>query len=175
MERLKSEKKYQMLFREMQSGFALHEIILDEKGEPIDYRFLAVNPAFERITGLKSEELVGKTVKEVLPGIARENWINVYGKVALTGEPAFFEDYAKDLDRYFEVAAFRPEHKQFACICTDITERRKLEAQLRQAQKMEAVGTLAGGIAHDFNNILTVIMGFGEVALRRRGQRREFA
>ena len=73
----RAEQNYQMLFREMLTGFALHEIICDEKGDPADYRFLAVNPAFERITGLKATDIVGRTVLEVLPGTER-NWIETF-------------------------------------------------------------------------------------------------
>ena len=170
-ERKEAEENYRTLFREMLDGFALHEIICDEKGTPADYRFLAVNPAFERLTGLKAEELVGRTVLEALPNIERR-WIEVYGKVALTGEPACFEDYAAELKKYYEVTAFRPAPNQFACIFSDITgrkraeqEKAKLEADLQQAQTMESVGRLAGGVAHDFNNMLGVILGNLEMVI----------
>jgi len=88
-ERKRAEQDYQTLFHEMLDGFALHEIICDGDGNPSDYRFLRVNPAFERMTGLKREDIVGRTVLEVMPGTER-HWIETYGKVALTGEPAFF-------------------------------------------------------------------------------------
>jgi PAS domain S-box-containing protein len=167
----RAEQNYQTLFREMLDGFALHEIICDEEGHPADYRFLGVNPAFERITGLKGTDIVGRTVLEVLPE-TDPYWIENYGRVALAGEPLHFENYAGDLRKYFEVSAFQPELNKFACIFIDITERKQaeeekklLQAQLIQAQKMEAVGTLAGGIAHDFNNILGAIIGYAEMAL----------
>ena len=165
-----AEQNYQTLFREMLDGFALHEIICDDGGIPVDYRFLAVNPAFERMTGLQAADIVGRTVLEVLPG-TESHWIVNYGRVALTGEPAFFENSSADLKKYFEVMAYRPAVGQFACIFIDTTERRRLEeerqhlqSQLIQAQKMEAIGTLAGGIAHDFNNILGAILGYAEMA-----------
>ena len=168
-ERKQAQENYRTLFQEMLDGFALHEIICDQAGEPVDYRFLTVNPAFEHMTGLAAQDLIGRTVLEVMPG-TEPHWIRTYGKVALTGEPVFFENYSGELEKYFEVTAFRPAPNQFACIFADITERKraeeekaKLEAQLQQAQKMDALGTLASGIAHDFNNLLAAIMGYSEL------------
>ncbi len=161
-----AEQNLQTLFREMIEGFALHEIICDEQGKPANYRFLSVNPSFERMTGLKKEHIIGKTVLEILPGIER-HWIDNYGKVALTGNPFFFDYFSKDLGKHFEVRAFCPAPNQFACTFADITERKSLEARLRQAQKMESVGRLAGGVAHDFNNMLGVILGHTEMALEQ--------
>jgi PAS domain S-box-containing protein len=128
-----AEYNYRTLFQEMLDGFALHEIICDGQGKPINYRFLDVNPAFERLTGLKREDLIGSSVLEVLPG-TENKWIETYGKVALTGEPAFFEDYSHELDKYFEVRAFRTAVNQFACIFADITERKRTEEDLRQSE-----------------------------------------
>lgn len=133
----RAEQNYRTLFREMLSGFALHEIICDGHGKPVDYRFLAVNPAFERMTGLKAEEILGRTVMEVLPG-TESYWIETYGRVALTGEPAFFESYSQNLDKYFEVSAYCPAPSQFACIFGDITERKRAEAEINRANRLYA-------------------------------------
>ncbi len=154
--------QYRSLFRQMLDGFALHEIICDAQGAPVDYRFLAVNPAFERLTGLKEEKIINRTVREVLPQ-TEQTWIDAYGRVALTGEPNTFENYSRALDKHFEVSAYRPAPNQFACIFVDVTDRQKMQKRLQQAQKMEAVGALASGVAHDFNNILFPIMGFAEM------------
>ncbi|GAB6907705.1 hypothetical protein JCM12296A_35420 [Desulfosarcina cetonica] len=163
-DKYRAEQNYLMLFREMLDGFALHEIICDDHGQPVDYRFLAVNPAFERITGLSAETLIGKTVLEILPN-TEPHWIARYGRVALTGEAESFEDFSRELDRHFQVTAFRYAPNQFACIFEDITDRKQTEIRLQQAQKMESIGNLAGGIAHDFNNILFPIVGIAEILM----------
>jgi PAS domain S-box-containing protein/putative nucleotidyltransferase with HDIG domain len=122
----KSEERYRGLFNSMIDGFALHEIICDENGKPVDYRFLEVNSAFERLTGLKSDDLIGRTVLEVLPH-TEKYWIEMYGNVALTGRSTFFENYSGDLGHYFEVSAYSPSPGQFAIVMEDVTERRHAE------------------------------------------------
>ena len=120
------KKNYRTLFREMFDGFALHEIICNDAGEPVDYRFIAVNPSFERMTTLKGEDIIGRTVLEVMPDTERQ-WIQTYGNVALTGTPMVFEKYAGALGKYFKVTAFRPGPGRFACIFVDITDRKRAE------------------------------------------------
>ncbi|MDX9868534.1 MAG: PAS domain S-box protein [Kiritimatiellia bacterium] len=128
------EQNYRILFQKMLDGFASHEILLDEAGRPADYRFRTVNPAFERMTGLRAEDIIGKTVLEVLPETER-HWIEIYGRVALTGEPVHFERYARQIGKWFEVTAFRSAPKRFAAIFQDITERKRMEEALRESEK----------------------------------------
>ncbi|NLP31271.1 MAG: PAS domain S-box protein [Clostridiales bacterium] len=125
----KAKQDYQLLFNSMVDGFALHEIICDNDGKPIDYRFLAVNPAFERIVGKKAKDIIGKTVLEVLPN-TESYWIETYGKVALTGESVMFENYAASTDKHFRVTAYQPAPMQFACTFSDDTSRVKAEKEL---------------------------------------------
>ena len=133
-EKKQTEHKYQTLFNEMMDGFALHEIICNEKGVPVDYRFLAVNPAFEKMTGLKAEEIVGRRVLEIMPGI-EPIWIERYGKVALTGKPASFENESKELGKIFDVKSYCPAPNQFVSIFSDITKRRQSEELLKISEQ----------------------------------------
>jgi PAS domain S-box-containing protein/putative nucleotidyltransferase with HDIG domain len=118
------ELRYHQLFNEMVDGFALHEIICDDEGIPQNYRFLEINPAFEQLTGLKAEALIGRTVLEVMPEIEPE-WIETYGQVALTGKATQFENYSQELGRYYSVKAYCPEPGKFATIFSDITKRKR--------------------------------------------------
>ena len=126
-----SEARYRTLFDSMTEGFAIHEIVLDESGKPCDYRFLDVNPAFERLTGLKRGDVLGKRVLELMPD-TEPYWIERYGDVVLTGEPAHFENCLMALSRWYEVYAYRSAPQQFAVIFMDVTEHRVAEEQLRK-------------------------------------------
>lgn len=129
-----SEKRYRSLFDKMQEGFALHEIICDENGNPCNYRFLDVNPAFEQLTGVRSEAIRGKTVLEVFPE-TEHYWIEKYGNVALKGEFIQFENYSKAVKRYFHVVAFCPDKNQFATMFSDITSSKLAEINLLQTKE----------------------------------------
>lgn len=155
--RRQAEKKHQQLFAEMLSGFALHEIICDDAGKPVDYRYLLVNPAFEQMTGLSAAQVVGRRVLELLPA-TEGSWIETYGKVALTGESKLFENYSTELDKYFEVNAFQSKPGQFACIFSDITARKKAEQQL--IRKNEEMEQFVYSVSHDLKSPLLTIKTF---------------
>lgn len=124
------ENQYRKLFSEMNEGFAMHKIIFDESNKPVDYRFISVNPAFERLTGLPACAIIGKRVREILPDI-EDSWIERYGKVVLEQQPTSFTQYSPDLDRHFSVSAYCTAPDEFACLFTDITTEKNNEALLR--------------------------------------------
>jgi len=163
--RKNAEDEYKSLFSEMLNGFALHEIICDDKGAPIDYRFLAINPAFEKMTGLKGSEVIGRTLLEIFPE-SETLWIERYGKVAITGEPAHFENHSAALGKTFEVTAFSPEKGRFACIFSDVTERIEAIKELLDSQeRFKALHNASfGGITiHDKGLILECNLGLANM------------
>ncbi len=145
----RSERDYQLIFESMLNGFALHEIICDERGIPVDYRFLRINPAFERLTGLRAADLLGKTVLEVLPG-AEHELIERYGSVALSMEPVRFESYHKELRRHYEIVAFSPMRGQFAVFLNDITENKSFERSRAESEEKfrTLFETMAQGVVY---------------------------
>ncbi|MFO0754020.1 MAG: EAL domain-containing protein [Thermodesulfovibrionales bacterium] len=117
------------LFNKMSTGFQLCEMIYDAAGAPHDYRFLAINPAFETLTGLKRTSVIGRTVREILPSI-EQHWIETFGRVAQTGEPVHLRHYAHNRDRHYDAYAFSPQKGRFAVLFLDVTEYRRADEEL---------------------------------------------
>ena len=130
-------KQFDMFFDKMLDGFAYHKIVVDRAGKPVDYVFLEVNHAFEKMTGLKRERIIGKRATEVLPGIEKDpaDLIGVYGRVALTGEPVQFENHAEPLGKWLKIAAYCPEKDHFVALFEDITERKQQECEIESLAK----------------------------------------
>lgn len=121
------EKYYSTLFDAVDEGFCIVEVIFDENEKPIDYRFLVINPSFEKQAGLTNA--TGKRMRELAPE-HEKYWFEIYGKIAKTGQPERFENYAEQFHRWYDVYAFRigqPETLQVAILFKDITTRKQIE------------------------------------------------
>ena len=130
-----SEARYRTLFETMNEGFCTIEMVFDTDGKPADYRFLDVNQAFEKLTGLHNAQ--GKLMRDLAPD-HEAHWFEIYGKVALSGEPEYFENEAQALGRYYDVCTYRiggPESRKLAILFNDITDRKRAEEVLRKANE----------------------------------------
>jgi PAS domain S-box-containing protein len=141
------EQKYRNLFERMDEGFCICEVLFDADGKPNDYRFLEVNPAFERMTGL--EQATGKTARELVPDL-ETFWVEIYGRVALTGEPVRFENQSLAMDRWFDVNAFRigePKERKVAILFTNISDRKRTEQSFLESEELLRLGMQVAGFA----------------------------
>ncbi|MDB4334826.1 PAS domain-containing sensor histidine kinase [bacterium] len=130
---MESESRFRSLFENISSSSSLYQVILNDKGEPVDYLFLEVNAEYERSIGLKASDLVGKSLLAVFPG-TESSWLDVFKNVYQTEKTVTLENYSKELDRHFELIVFIPKKGQLALIGNDITDRRKAEIKLRENQ-----------------------------------------
>ncbi|MGP1383131.1 MAG: PAS domain S-box protein [Thainema sp.] len=141
-----SEERYRTLFENMNEGFCLAEVLFDADNQPIDYRLLETNSVFEKHSGLKDAQ--GKTARELHPEL-EQDWIDLYGNVVLTGEPARYENYSEALGRWFDVSAFRigqPESRKVAILFEDISQRKQTEVALQVSE--ERYRSLVEATAH---------------------------
>lgn len=133
-----SEKRYRALFNNMANGFSVQEIVTDGSGNPVDCVVLETNDAFERLTGLKKADLVGRRVTEAVPGVAEDpaDWIRVFGEVALTGKAIRFENYSEALRRWYSIWAYSPKKGQVATVFEEITERKRVEEAVARSESL---------------------------------------
>jgi PAS domain S-box-containing protein len=156
-----SDARYRQLFDTLIEGFCTIEVLFDASGKPVDYRFLEINPAFEKQTGLRDAQ--GKRMRELAPN-HEEHWFQIYGNIALTGEPLRFENEAKALGRHYEVCAYRvggAGSRKVAILFNDITDRKtaqvKLQAQLERMSLLQNI-TRAIGERQDLPSIFQVVV-----------------
>ncbi len=119
-------------------GYAYHEIILDENGNPCDYKFIEINSAFESFTGLSNKQILGKTVLDVLPNIVEDpfDWISVYGDIALNGKHKTFESYSQTLKKWYKIEAFSLKKNTFITIFIDTTEKLKIKTDFSKLENV---------------------------------------
>jgi PAS domain S-box-containing protein len=130
-----SEMRYHTLFNRIDAGFCIIEVLFDTQGKPTDYRFLEVNEAFAKQTGLPDAQ--GKRIRELAPAL-EAHWFEIFGKIASTGEAKHFVNEAKALGRWYDVYAYRigaPESRQVAILFNDITAHKQAETKLRAANQ----------------------------------------
>ena len=109
------------LFENMRDAFAVSEIILDDQGSPIDYRFLIANPAYETLMRVTHKELIGHRALEIFPDLERD-FIEICGKVALTGNTRKMSIFSKALNKYLSISIYSPRKEQFAILASDVTD-----------------------------------------------------
>jgi len=161
-----SEEKYRLLFENSFHGIALHEIMLDESGKPMDYRFLEMNGAFGRLIGMERSDLLGKRMTQVFPLSPEEaaHWVHDYGQVALTGKEARFERYSERLGRWLSILAYQPRPGQFATIFEDITTRVEAERALRESEaRLLTAGRAAYDLIYEWDTRTDVLKWFGDI------------
>ncbi len=175
----KSEEEYRSLFANMIDGFAYCQMLFDDQGTPKDFIYLQINEAFEKITGLRREQVIGKKVTEAIPGIKKANpeLFEIYGRVALTCQKEKFEVFFKPLGLWLSISVYSPLKGCFAAVFEDITERKNTEAKLEEyaknledlveqrtkalkdSERLAAIGATAGMVGHDIRNPLQAITG----------------
>ena len=119
-----SDQRYRLLFEHMLEGFAYCKMLYDDRNRPVDFMYLKVNDALEKLSGLR--DVVGKRVSEVVPGIRESNpeLLEIYGRVASGGAPEAFELDFKSLGRWLSISAYGVGPGHFVAVFEDITERK---------------------------------------------------
>jgi PAS domain S-box-containing protein len=179
-----SEEKNRLLFENMAEGFAYCKMSFDDENKPKDFVYLEINDAFEKLTGLKRSNVLGKLVSQAIPGTkeAHPELFEIYGRVALSGKNQRFEMEFKPLGIWLSISVYSPQKGYFAAVFENITEQKELskkieeysqgleftvqertkelvEAQenLLKTERLAAIGEMAGMVGHDLRSPLTGI------------------
>ncbi len=153
-----NEQLYRTVFDNSQDGFQLIELIYDKHGKPLDHKFLKVNHAYEKIIGVKAEDILDKTAKYISPN-QEPHWLEVPDRVAKTGISEHIELYNKDIDKTLDCYYFLYTKNVVGTLFRDISERKNMEKKLQDQERLAAIGATAGMVGHDIRNPLQAITG----------------
>jgi two-component sensor histidine kinase len=172
-ERDAGERRYRAIFDAVNAGFCIVDVLFDEAGRPIDYQFMETNQQFGAQTGIS--DAVGRTMREIAPD-HEEKWFELYGGVALTGQPIRFEGRAGALGRLFDVHAFPAggdERSQVGIMFTDVTATREAEAALREVETrhQRQRDLLAEELGHRLKNTFAMVQGIARQTLKGVSER----
>jgi len=164
------ENTLDIILKDLPFAYAYHRMVYDDQGNPIDYVFVEVNRAFERMTALKGESVIGRSVTEVIPNIRDDpaNWIGVYGGLVRNGEPLVFKQYAKPLAKWFNVYALSAEKDHFVTLFMDITK--VVEEQNEQTELFSAMNDVILELDEDFRILRVLIAPDTPIPLPREQQ-----
>ncbi|HEX5731572.1 MAG TPA: GAF domain-containing protein [Blastocatellia bacterium] len=164
-----SERRFRTLFESMDEGYCVIEVIFDGQDNPTDYRFLEVNPQFEKQTGI--EDAKGRFMREIAPG-HEQHWFDIYGRIALTGETLRFENSAAALGRYYDVCAFRvgpTELRRVGIVFNDITERKRAEETLIERTRLATLSADTGVALNQADTLQQILQSCTEALIRHLG------
>ena len=163
----KSMKINNDLLSNMPEGYKRGEVICDGDGNPVDFKILEINEAYQKQTGIDLGQFIGKTMLEVFPDVEKK-WIYTIGQVALTGEPTHFVDYNHNTDKYFEISVFSPKQHEFALFIKDVTSKERARIQLEEAYRRveeseKLKSAFLANMSHEIRTPLNAVLGFAEL------------
>lgn len=178
-----SQRQYESLFHNMMDAFAHHRVVRDGEGAVVDYVFLELNDAFQKMTGLSEEDSLGRRVTELLPDLANDpfDWIGAYARVVDEQAETSFEVFSDTLDKWYDIQAYPTGPETFAVVFSDVTDTKTQEVRLeslvaeRTRELQESLDALAeanhvkddflAGMSHELRTPLNTVLGFSGMLL----------